>query len=141
MMTPETFTAGEHCIEREEPDFFVYRFPHGTATGAHVGELRKLERPVWDEGPPHIYNLVLLGEELAISPGALTETAKLYRDSPPRTTAYVARRFFHRTSMEFLTRMIRAFGVKMHGKVFDNEASARAWLADRRRGRSRKSVM
>ena len=140
-MTFETHIAGEHQIEREEPDLFVYRFPYGTATGAHVEELSKLERPLWDEGAPHVYNLVVLGEELAISPGAITETAKLFRTSPPRTAAYVARRFFHRTSMEFLTRMIRAFGVNMHGKVFDNEVSARAWLTERRRVRNRKSVM
>ncbi|MDI3291264.1 hypothetical protein [Polyangium sp. 15x6] len=140
-MTPETHTAGDHRIEREEPDFFVYRFPHGTATGAHIGELSKLEQPSWDEGTPHIYNMVVLGEDLAISPGALTETAKIFRASPPRTTAYVVRRFVHRTSMEFLTRMINAVGVKMQGKVFENEANARAWLADRRRVRNRKSVI
>ncbi|MDC3959051.1 hypothetical protein [Polyangium jinanense] len=140
IVTPDTHTAGEHRIEREETDLFVYRFTRGTATGAHVGELSKLEKPLWDECAP-IYNLVVLGEDLSIAPGAITETAKLFRASPPRTAAYVVRRFFHRTSMEFLTRMIRAFGVNMYGKVFDNEASARAWLAERRRGRNRKSVM
>jgi len=139
-MTPETRTAGEHEVCREAPDFFVYRFPRGTATGAHVAELTKLEVPVWEEGPPHLYNMTVLGEDLAISPGALTETTKIFRASPPRTTAFVARRFFHRTSMEFLARMIRAVGVKIHARVFDNETSARAWLAERRRSRNRTSV-
>ena len=137
----ETRTAGEHEICREEPDFFVYRFPSGTATGADVAALTELELPVWKTGIAHVYNMTVLGEDLAISPGALTETTKLFRDSPPRTSAFVVRRFFHRTSMEFLTRMIRAVGVNMQAKVFDNEASARAWLAERRRSRNRISVM
>ncbi|MRG97096.1 STAS/SEC14 domain-containing protein [Polyangium spumosum] len=140
-MTRETRTAGEHEICREEADLFVYRFPRGTATGAHVEALARFEQPRWDECTEHIYNLVVLGEDLTISPGALTETAKIYRESPPRTAAYVVRRFFHRTSMEFLARMIRALGVKMHAKVFDNEASARAWLAERRTSRQRSSVV
>lgn len=140
-MTPEIRTAGEHEICREETDFFVYRFPRGTATGAHVAELTKLEFPLWEERPSHVYNMTVLGEDLAISPGALTETAKIFRASPPRTAAYVVRRFFHRTSMEFLTRMIRALGVKMHAKVFEDEASARAWLAERRKSRQRSSVV
>jgi hypothetical protein len=135
-MTVDKVRSGDHEVCREASDFFVYRFPRGRATGAHVQELAAIERDLWPAGG-YLFNMTVLGDELVISPGALSETASIFRHSPPRTAAFVTRRFVLRTAMEFLTRMLRGLGLRMEAGFFQDEASARAWLANKREERAR----
>ncbi len=136
-MALERRTVADHEVCREERDLFVYRFPRGTATAAHVEEIVKIEQRAWKEGVDHVYNMAILGDGLAISPGALSVAAAVFRASPPRTTAFVMRRFVLRTAMEFLTRMLRGLRVPMEAAFFDEETKAREWLAKKREERAR----
>lgn len=134
-MTQERRRADEHEVCREENDLFVYRFPCGDVTGAHMDELLTLESKAWREGLSRVHVLVVLGKDLSILPGVLPRTAQLVRSSPPRTTAFVLNKFLLRVSMEFLTRSARGLGVKTQTRIFEDEAEARAWLTRRREGR------
>jgi len=134
-MISEAVTVGEHTVRREAEDLFVYRF-QGLTTREELAELVAPERRVWEgEGPAHMYTLTILGEAVTIPPGALTAAAKMNKGAPPRTIACVTPRFILRTSMDFLARMIRALGVDLEVRMFPDEASARAWLEDRRASR------
>jgi len=135
-MSLETHRAGEHEVIREADDFFVYRFAPDLSTREQITELAEPELRAWAEGLDYVYSITILAENHTIQPGALTASAKIYGRSPPRTSAFVVRGFFTRTSMEFLVRAVRAFGVPLEVRLFSDEASARAWVEARRAERS-----
>lgn len=95
--------------------------------------LSELERRSWDR--PYIFDLIVFDEQTSIPPGTLTHVAKLFRHSPPRTSSFVVKSFFLRTSMEFLVRTTRLLGVKVEAGFFENEQSARIWVGEKRRDR------
>lgn len=129
-MTAETKTVANHAWIREEADLVVYRFGPGEITGEQMEILSELERKMWDPTP--IFDIIIFDEQSSIPPGTLTHVAKIFRHSPPRTSAFVLKKFFLRTSMEFLVRTTRLLGLKVEAQFFDNEPDARAWMTERR---------
>ena len=129
-MVIETRKSASHEIIREEVDLFIYRFGRGEVTADDVAILSDVERKLWSDAP--IYSITKLDDGLSISPGALTRAAKLFQHSPPRTSAFIAKRHYLRTSMEFLLRTLRLLGAKVDVRFFDDEQAARVWITERR---------
>jgi hypothetical protein len=132
-MAIEVKKVANHELIHEDEDFFVYRFGPGAITGEQMEILSELERRSWDR--PYIFDLIVFDEQTSIPPGTLTHVAKLFRHSPPRTSSFVVKSFFLRTSMEFLVRTTRLLGVKVEAGFFENEQSARIWVGEKRRDR------
>ncbi len=129
-MTAETKTVANHSLTREEADLFVYRFGPGEITSEQMEILSELERKMWDPKP--IFDIIVFDEQSSIPPGTITQVAKIFRHSPPRTSAFVMKKFFLRTSMEFLVRTTRLLGLKVEAQFFEHEQDARAWVMERR---------
>lgn len=130
----ESKQVGNHVIELEGENIILFHFGAGAVTGDDVASLVELEKQAWPTG--HIYSITSLNDDLSISPGALSRTAKLYQFSPPRTAAFVVRRYYLRTAMEFLSRTLRLLGAKAEIGFFEDEAKAREWIDQKRSERT-----
>lgn len=133
-MTMETWNVGPHQVCREAENYMVYRFARGPVTQEHLAAMAEIERPFWDCG--HLYILTILDAEMSVLPGTLSFAVKSLRDSPPRTGAFVVRGFILRTSMEFMLRALRKLGTGANSRFFEDEASARVWIEERRAARA-----
>lgn len=122
-------------VTREGSHFFVYRFPAGSVKAAHLESLIAFEREAWAEGMQTLYIVVILGDKLVISPGAIVTTAQRLKGSPLRITAFVAQSFVHRIAMQFMVRASRGIGVPSQEKIFADEASAMDWITRKKGGR------
>lgn len=130
----ERKTDGMHEITREDGYLFIYRWGRGDITSEHVASLAGFEQEGWSD--PYLYSITLFDDDSSILPGALTRGAKIYQHSPARTSAFVMRRHYLRTAMEFLVRTTRLLGLKVDAGFFEDEAKAREWIAERRKART-----
>lgn len=130
----ERETSANHEITREDEGLFIYRWRRGDASAHDVTVLADVERKVWPG--THIYSITIADDGLSIMPGALTQAARIYQHSPPRTSAFVVRRHYLRTSLQFLVRTVRLLGVKLDAGFFEEESVARAWIEQKRRERA-----
>lgn len=131
-MTIAVKKVSEHELIHEEEDVFIYRFGRGTVTADQIAQLSELERKEWPQ-LSYVYSVTSLHSGLSISPGALTRAAKLFQYSPPRTSAFVVRGHYLRTSMEFMLRTLRLLGATMEIAFFEEEQSAQEWIAEKKR--------
>jgi len=135
-MAIETKKSANHEVIREETDLFIYRFGAGAVTADDITQVTELERNTWARAS-YVYSVTTLDDGLSISPGALTRAAKLFQHTPPRTSAFVVRRHYLRTAMDFMLRTLRLLGAKMELRFFQDEQAALVWIAERRQARGR----
>lgn len=121
-------SAGNLRLQHEARDVFVYYFGPGPTTPEHLREIIKPEYAAWADGVRHIYSITALDPANIQAPGFFVEAVKLWRGSPPRTSAFVLRHFKLRNAMEFFLRSIRFVGVRVEIGFFEEEEAARMWL-------------
>ena len=129
----DVMRIGNHEVQREAEDFFIYRFGPTVVASEELIELSAMERAVWNK--QRIYSISILDDETSISTGLVTRSGKVFRDSPPRTSAFVLRGYYLQTTLEFVLRTLRLLGVKLEIQFFADEPSAWEWIEERRMGR------
>ena len=67
------------------------------------------------------------------APHDMKKAGKIFRHSPARTSAFVVRRHYLQTTLEFALRTMRLLGVKLEIQFFSDEPPAWAWLDERRK--------
>lgn len=126
----ETHRVGQHEVIQEAEDVFVYRFGPSAVTADELFELSQRERAIWTEKT--IFSISIMHDSTTVSAGLVTRAGNMFRGSPARISAFVVRRHYMRSVLEFVLRTLRLLGAHFDSRFFEDEQAARAWIAERR---------